>query len=125
MIRDVKELDAAFAAMEKERADAVMVQPSLPRRPILDLAQRYRLPLVGGSPMLAREGGLMAYSGNQDDVVRRMAYYVDRILKGAKPADLPVELPTRYDLIVNLKAARALGITIPETVLARADEVIE
>jgi putative tryptophan/tyrosine transport system substrate-binding protein len=125
MIRGVDELDAAFAAMEKERTSAAIVQPSLPRKPILDLALRYRLPLFGGVRVLAEEGGLMAYTGNQDDLFRRMAFYVDRILKGAKPANLPVELPTRYDLIVNLKTARVLGITIPATVLARADEVIE
>jgi putative ABC transport system substrate-binding protein len=125
MIRSVDELDGAFAAMAKERADAVTAQPSLPRKPILDLAQKYHLPLFGGGRVMAEEGGLMAYTGNQDELFRRMAFYVDRILKGAKPADLPVELPTRYDLIVNLKTARALGITIPTTVLARADDVIE
>jgi putative tryptophan/tyrosine transport system substrate-binding protein len=125
MIRDVDELDPAFAAMEKERADAVMVQPSLPLEPILGLALKYRLPLFGAARLLAEEGGLVAYTVNQNDIYRRMASYVDRILKGAKPTDLPVEQPTRYDLIVNLKAARALGITIPTTVLARADEVIE
>jgi putative tryptophan/tyrosine transport system substrate-binding protein len=125
MIRGVDEFDPAFAAMEKERADAVMVQPSLPRKPILGLALKYRLPLFGTARVLPEEGGLMAYTVNQNDLFRRMASYVDRILKGAKPADLPVEQPTRYDLIVNLKAARALDITIPTTVLARADEVIE
>ena len=125
MIRDVDELDAAFAAMETERAGAAMVQPSLPRKPILDLALRYRVPLFGGNRLLVEEGGLITYTRNEDEIVRRMAFYVDRILKGAKPADLPVELPTRYDLIVNLKTARVLGITIPATVLARADEVIE
>jgi putative tryptophan/tyrosine transport system substrate-binding protein len=125
MIRGVDELHPAFAAMEKERADAVMVQPSLPLEPILGLALKYRLPLFGAARLLAEEGGLVAYTVNQNDIYRRMASYVDRILKGAKPTDLPVEQPTRYDLIVNLKAARALGITIPSTVLARADEVIE
>jgi putative ABC transport system substrate-binding protein len=125
MIRGVDELEPAFAAMEKERADAVIVQPSLPFKPILDLALKDRLPLFGAVPSLAEEGGLMAYTVNQNDLYRRMASYVDRILKGAKPTDLPVEQPTRYDLIVNLKAARSLGITIPATVLARADEVVE
>ena len=124
-VRRVEEFDAAFAAMDKERADAVIVQPSLPRKPTLDLALKHRLPAIGPAPLLPREGGLMSYSGAQNDTYRRAAFYIDRILKGAKPADLPVEQPTRYELIVNLKTAKALGITIPTTVLARADEVIE
>ena len=121
----MEEFDAAFTAMDKERADAVIVQPSLPRKPALDLALKHRLPTIGATPLLPREGGLMSYSGAQNDTYRRAAFYIDRILKGAKPADLPVEQPTRYELIVNLKTATALGITIPTTVLARADEVIE
>jgi putative ABC transport system substrate-binding protein len=124
-VRRVEEFDAAFAAMDKERADAVIVQPSLPRKPTLDLALKHRLPAIGATSLLPREGGLMSYSGAQNDTYRRAAFYVDRILKGVKPADLPVEQPTRYELIVNLKTAKALGITIPTTVLARADEVIE
>jgi len=124
-VRGLEEFDAAFAAMDKERADAVIVQPSLPRKPALDLALKHRLPAIGATPLLPREGGLMSYSGAQNDTYRRAAFYIDRILKGAKPADLPVEQPTRYELIVNLKTAKALGITIPTTVLARADEVIE
>ena len=124
-VRRVEEFDAAFAAMDKERADAVIVQPSLPRKPALDLALKHRLPAIGATPLLRREGGLMSYSGAQTDTYRRAAFYIDRILKGAKPADLPVEQPTRYELIVNLKTAKALGITIPTTVLALADEVIE
>lgn len=121
----VEELDAAFADMDKERVDAVIVQPSLPREPTLDLALKHRLPAIGATSSIPREGGLMSYSGAQNDTYRRAAFYVDRILKGVKPADLPVEQPTRYELIVNLKTAKALGITIPTTVLARADEVIE
>ena len=124
-VRRVEEFDAAFAAMDKERADAVIVQPSLPRKPALDLALKHRLPAIGATPLLPREGGLMSYSGAQNDTYRRAAFYIDRILKGAKPADLPVEQPTRYELIVNLKTAKALGIAVPHTVLARADEVIE
>jgi len=124
-VRRVEEFDAAFAAMDKERADAVIVQPSLPRKPALDLALKHRLPAIGATPLLRREGGLMSYSGAQTDTYRRAAFYIDRILKGAKPADLPVEQPTRYELIVNLKTAKALGLTVPPTLLARADEVIE
>src|SRR5689334_7652764 len=124
-VRRVDEFDAAFAAMDKERADAVIVQPSLPRKPALDLALKHRLPAIGPTPLLPREGGLMSYSSPQNDTYRRAAFYIDRILKGAKPANLPVEQPTRYELVVNLKTAKALGITIPTTVLARADELIE
>jgi putative ABC transport system substrate-binding protein len=124
-VRGVEEFDAAFAAMDKERADAVIVQPSLPRKPALDLALKHRLPAVGPTPLFPREGGLMSYSGNQNDTYRRAALYIDRILKGAKPADLPVEQPTKYELVINLKTAKALGLEVPAAVLARADEVIE
>src|SRR5262249_38716610 len=99
-------------------------QGSLPRKSALDLALKHRLPLIGGR-LLIQEGGLISYAANQNEMYRRAAYYIDRILKGAKPADLPVEQPTRFELIVNLKTAKALGITVPEAVLARADEVIE
>jgi putative tryptophan/tyrosine transport system substrate-binding protein len=124
-VRGVEEFDAAFAAMDKERADAVIVQPSLPRKPALDLALKHRLPAVGPTPLFPREGGLMSYAGNQNDTYRRAALYIDRILKGAKPADLPVEQPTKYELVINLKTAKALGLEVPAAVLARADEVIE
>jgi putative ABC transport system substrate-binding protein len=125
MVRGVEEFDAAFAAMDKERADAVIVQGSLPRKPALDLALKHRLPTIAATGLFAREGGLMSYTGNQNDMHRRAAYYIDRILKGAKPADLPVEQPTKYELVINLKTAHALGLTIPPMLLARADEVIE
>ena len=121
-IRD--EIDAAFAAMVSERADAVYVQGSLPRRLTIDLALEHRLPPVGVSPY-AHEGGLISYSANQNEMFHRAAFYVDRILKGVKPADLPVEQPTRFDLAINLKTAKALGLTVPSTLIARADEVIE
>src|SRR5262249_52945647 len=124
-VRGASEYGAAFAAAIKEHADAVIVQGSLPRNPAIDLALKHRLPLILGSGLAAREGFLVSYSPNQNDLYRRAAYYIDRILKGAKPADLPVEQPTRYELVVNLKTARALGLTIPPTLLARADEVIE
>ncbi len=128
LVRGVEEFAAAFAVMVKERADAVIVQGSFPRKPVLDLALKHRLPAVGGGAggrLFTQEGGLMSYSGNQNDQYRRAAFYIDRILKGAKPADLPVEQPTRYDLVINLKTAKALGLTVPASVLASADEVIE
>ena len=119
-----EEIDAAFTAMVNERANAVYVQGTLPRKLAVDLALEHRLPPVGTSP-LAREGGLMSYSANQNEMFRRAAFYVDRILKGAKPAELPVEQPTHFNLVINLKTAKALGLTVPATLIARADEVIE
>jgi putative ABC transport system substrate-binding protein len=123
-IHGVEQFDDAFAAMAHDGADAVILQGSLQRKPAIDLALKHRLPLIGVN-WLASEGGLMSYSLRPDELFRRAAYYVDRILKGAKPANLPVEQPTRYELIINLQTARALGIKVPTTLLARADEVIE
>ena len=110
--------------MVDEQADAVIVQGSLPHKPAIDLALKHHLPLIGANPF-AHEGGLMSYSVRQSDLARRAAYYVQRILKGAKPADVAVEQPTRYQHVVNLKTATALGLTVPATLLTRADEVIE
>jgi putative ABC transport system substrate-binding protein len=121
----VGEFDAAFAAMKQEAADAVIIQPSLPRRPAIQRALTHRLPPVCPQRQFPAEGGLMSYSANQFDLYRRAAAYVDRILKGAKPEDLPVEQPTKFDLVINLKTARTLGLDVPATLLARADEVIE
>jgi putative ABC transport system substrate-binding protein len=125
MVRGVEEFEAAFAAMAKERADAVIVQPSLPRKPAIELALKQRLPPIAPNRLFPSEGGLMSYSANQNDQFRRAAFYIDRILKGTKPADLPVEQPSRYELVINLKTARALGLDVPPMLLARADEVIE
>lgn len=124
-VRNVDEFEGAFAAMITEHADAVIVQGSLPRKPAIDLSFKHRLPSFGGTRLWVREGGLLSYSGSENDMYRRAASYIDRILQGAKPAELPVEQPTRYELAVNLKSAQALGIKVPDTVLARADEVIE
>jgi putative ABC transport system substrate-binding protein len=95
------------------------------RARLIDLATRYRLPAVYANLPSVREGGLMAYSVNLGPMQRREALQVDRILKGAKPADLPIEQPTKFELVINLKTAKALGLTVPQSLLARADEVIE
>ena len=95
------------------------------REPIITLAARYRLPAVYFARNFVAGGDLIAYGPNQIDPCRRAAGYVDRILKGEKPSDLPVQAPTKYDLVVNLKTAKALGLEVPATLLARADEVIE
>ena len=123
-VRGVEDYEGAFAAMKKERADAVIVQPSLPRKPAVELALKQRLPAVSPSLYFTGEGGLMSYAANLDDAYRRTANFVERILKGAKPADLPVEQPTRFELRINLQTAKALGIIIPQSLLLRADEVI-
>ncbi|MFZ2652297.1 MAG: ABC transporter substrate-binding protein, partial [Burkholderiaceae bacterium] len=125
MVRGVDEYDAAFAAMVKEGADAVIVQPSLSRKAAVELALKHRLPPISPTRLFPSEGGLMSYSPNQNDIYRRAAYFIDRILKGAKPADLPVEQPTRFELVINLKTAKALGITIAQALRVRVDELIE
>ncbi len=125
MMRNVGEYAAAFAAMDKGRAEVVIVQPSLARKVAVELAQQYRLPSVSPTGQFTEEGGLMSYSANFDELYSGLAVYVDKVLKGAKPADLPVQQPTRFDFRLNLKTARALGITIPQALLARADKVIE
>jgi putative ABC transport system substrate-binding protein len=125
MVRGAEEFEAAFAAMDRGRADAVIVQPSLPRKRAVDLAARYRLPAVSPTRAFAEEGGLMSYAASFADTINKSAVYVDKILKGAKPADLPVEQPTKFELAINLKTAKALGLAIPPALLLRADEVIE
>ena len=127
--RDPQEIDSAFAAMTRGRAAALVVLADAillnQRRQIAELAAERRLPAVYGPSEHAEAGGLMAYSANLLDLERRAATYVDKILKGAKPADLPVQQPTKFELVINLKTAKALGLTIPPSILQRADRVIE
>jgi putative tryptophan/tyrosine transport system substrate-binding protein len=115
--------------MTSERAGALLVLPDgmflLHRRRITDLAAKSRLPAMYGYREDADAGGLAFYGPSLRDNFRRAAIFVDKILKGAKPADLPVEQPTRFELVINLKTAKALGITIPQSLLLRADEVIQ
>jgi putative tryptophan/tyrosine transport system substrate-binding protein len=120
-----EEFESAFAGMEKDRPDAVIVQPSLPTKRAAELAVKHRVPAVSVPRWFAEQGGLMSYSAKYDELFRKAAVYVDKILKGAQPADLPVEQPTHFELVINLKTANALGIEIPPTFLGRADEVIE
>jgi putative ABC transport system substrate-binding protein len=125
MMRGPEEFAASFADMANKRIDAAVVQPTLPRPPIVKLVQQHKLPAVSGNRAFADAGGLMSYAGSLADRYRNAAPYVDRILKGVKPADLPVQQPTKFELVINAKSAKALGITVPPTLLARADEVIE
>ena len=128
-VREPEDLDAAFSAMARNRPDALFVLTdsltTVHRKRILELSATGRIPAMYEFAFLVQDGGLMSYGPNFDDMFRRAALYVDRILKGAKPSDLPVEQPTRYYLVINLKTAKALGVTIPPSVLLRADRIIE
>jgi putative tryptophan/tyrosine transport system substrate-binding protein len=127
--RGPADFDRAFSDMTRARAGALTVLLSnmflRERRRLVDLAAKHRLPAVYGLREFVDAGGLMSYGPDLADVFRRVATYVDKILKGAKPADLPVEQPTKFELVINLKTAKALGLTIPQSLLGRADEVIE
>ena len=127
-IRDSKDIATAFQAARKERADAVLVvtTPVLTsqRSQWIDLAMKSRLPTIFGRPEYVEDGGLVFYGVSYTDLFRRAAAYVDKILKGTKPADLPVEQPMKFELVINLKTAKQIGLTIPQSVLYRADKVI-
>jgi putative ABC transport system substrate-binding protein len=127
--RAPEEFDRAFAAMAQERADALLVNGTSTflahRTRLAELAVKGRLPTMYSFRESVEAGGLMAYAVNMADFVGHAAVYVDKILKGAKPADLPVEQPTKFELIINLKTAKALGITVPQSLLQRADAVIQ
>jgi putative ABC transport system substrate-binding protein len=127
-IRSPADLKGAFATMAKSKAEALNVLSdafmSNNRTVITGMALKSRLPSVYPSDVYVQVGGLMSYGTNLADLWRRAATYVDKLLKGAKPADLPVEQPTKFEFIINLKAAKQIGLTIPPNVLARADRVI-
>jgi len=128
-VRGSKDIETAFRAASKERAEAVLVLGgpvlSSQRAQVVELAGNSHLPAIYGQPETVEAGGLMSYSVSYTDLYRRAATYVDKILKGAKPADLPVEQPMKFELVINLKAAKQIGLTIPPNVLLRADKVIK
>jgi len=127
--RGPDEFETAFRAMARARTDGLLVLPDnmlwTHRARLADLAARSRLPTMFRDREHVVAGGLMAYGASLADLSRRAATFVDKILRGARPADLPVEQPTKFELVVNLRTAKALGLTIPPLVLARADEIIE
>jgi putative ABC transport system substrate-binding protein len=128
-VRGPGEFEGAFAAMARERNHALFgaagALTTEHRRTLVDLAARSRVPAMWGERQFVEAGGLMSYAVNFFDEVRRAAAYVDKILRGARPADLPVERPTQFELVINLKTAKALGLKIPPSLLARADRIIE
>jgi putative ABC transport system substrate-binding protein len=128
-VRGAKDFELAFSAMKKDRADALvpvrgaLISSQLKR--IVELAAKNRLPTMYDEREFPQAGGLMSYGTMVADLDRRAAAYIDKILKGAKPAELPVEQPTKFEFVINLKAAKQIGLTIPPNVLARADKVIK
>src|SRR5262249_51765106 len=126
--REPDQVEGAFAAMAKDRVDALLVVTDSmlisQRARLADLAAKNRLQATFGVREFVDAGGLVSYGVSVPDLMRRAAVYVDKILKGAKPADLPVEQPTKFELVINLKTAKALGLTIPQSLLVRADEII-
>jgi putative ABC transport system substrate-binding protein len=128
-VQNPNDFDNAFSAVTRLRADAFLVLPSslfnLYRHRLADLAARSRVPAIFVRREFVDAGGLMSYAPDFADQSRRVATHVDKILKGAKPGDLPVQQPTKFELVINLKTAKALGLTIPQSLLQRADQVIE
>ena len=128
-VADAGEFEGAFRTVRSERAGAVHVLPSpffnAHRGRLIELAAKYRLPACYEFREFVEDGGLMSYGPSITDMFQRMASYVDRILKGAKPGDLPIERATKFELVINLKTAKALGLTIPQSILARADQIIQ
>jgi ABC-type uncharacterized transport system substrate-binding protein len=128
-VRSPDELERAFSMMTRERAAALLTFPSpmlySQRRVLVSLAAKHRLPSMFNAKEFVELGGLIAYGASVPDLNRRAGTYVDKILKGARPGDLPIEQPTKFELVINLKTAKALGLTIPQSLLQRADQVIE
>jgi putative ABC transport system substrate-binding protein len=126
---DLKGLESAFQTAKRKQLDAIITAAGRPlfaeRKRIVELAGKYRLPAIYPQRGYVDEGGLMSYGVDFDDLLRKSAHYVDKILKGAKPADLPVQQATKFEFIINLKAAKQIGLTIPPEVLARANQVIK
>ena len=120
-----QELDAAFAAMTREQADAVVIQGSLSTKRLAELAREYRLPAASSTRAFVDAGGLMSYGADGPALFRLGATFVHRILRGARPEDLPIEQPTKFELAINVKSAKAMGLAIPETFLVRADSLLE
>jgi putative ABC transport system substrate-binding protein len=128
-VRRLDEVATAFSSMDRDRAEALIVIVSaqfFPRRKELaDLAIQHRLPTMHAQAEYVEAGGLMSYAPSYREFFRRAAIYVDKILNGARPGDLPIEQPSKLEMVINLKTARALGLTIPQSILVRADRVIE
>jgi putative tryptophan/tyrosine transport system substrate-binding protein len=125
MARPGLPLDEAFESIAAKRVNAVVIQGSMVRNEAVELAMKHRLPAFGISRELPAMGGLMGYFANFAEMYRDTAVYIDKVLKGAEPSDLPVNFPTKFELVINLKPAKVLGLVVPPTLLARADEVIE
>lgn len=127
--RSTHDIEVAFSSMAREKVGAVIVPPaalfSSQRRNIAELAAKYRLPSISVSREYAEAGGLLAYGASVAELPRRVAAYVDKIFKGANPSDLPVEQPMRFELVINAKTGKALGLTIPQELLIMADKLIE
>ena len=126
-VRGAADLDATFAGMARERTGLLVTGGWFFRHQaqIAELAIKNRLPVMGDSRNYAEAGALLGYGASYEDLARRAAVYVDKILKGAQPGDLPIERPTRFDLAINLKTAKALGLAVPQSLLVRADQVIQ
>jgi putative ABC transport system substrate-binding protein len=128
-VREARQFEGAFVAMTRQRADAMFGSPGAltfaHTKVLVDLAARHRIPAMWGHRSFVDAGGLMSYAVNLYDQNRQAAVFVDKILKGARPGDLPVEQPTEFELVINLRPAKALGLTIPPSLLVRADQVIE
>ena len=128
-VREPDDFEVAFSAMKRERPDALFLVAdsltSLNRKRVIEFAEAHHIPSMYEFSLAVQDGGLMSYGPNQEESFRRIAYYVDRILKGAKPADLPLEQPTLFELAINMKTAKALGLKIPNSILVRTDKVIE